>query len=163
MSDLLHTHLPSTMSIRELLDGLLGREVTLEPGAPLAPSAKTPTSIATYVDDSLQLRSLIVVDLPFGAYAGAALGLIPVGGASDAIESGSLPETMAENLYEVLNIAASLFNVAGAAHLRLYQVHHAGTPLPADILARALTLGRREDLKVEVAGYGAGRLSIVLL
>jgi hypothetical protein len=120
-------------------------------------------SVATYVDDSLQLRSLVLTDLPLSAYAGAALGLMPAAGAQEAIDAAVLPEALADNLYEVLNISASLFNVDGAAHLRLYQVHHIGTPLPPEILARTLTLGRREDLRIEVGGYGEGRFSLVLL
>ena len=73
-----------------------------------------------------------------------------------------LTPLLEENLREVLNIAVTLFNVPGAEHLRLYAVHAAGTALPQDVLARALTLGRRTDVNVDVAGYGSGVLSVVL-
>ena len=39
----------------------------------------------------------------------------------------------------------------------------AGVPLPPMVRAQALTLGRREDVSVDIAGYGAGRLSVVLV
>jgi hypothetical protein len=116
-----------------------------------------------FVDDRLQVTAITAFDLPLSAYAGAAIGLVPVAGAQAAIEEGILSDTLRENVYEVLNIAASLFNADGAEHLRLYDVHHIGAPLPPDILAKALTLGRREDLAVDVAGYGSGRLSVVLI
>lgn len=156
------SHLPVPKQIRDLLAELLDREVTLSPSTPLAPTPKNPCTIGVYVDDLLQVTSLIAFDLSLSAHAGAAIGLVPVGGAEAAIEEGILNDTLRDNLYEVLNIAASLFNVEGATHVRLYDVHHAGVAVPPDVLARSLTLGRREDLAVDVAGYGSGRLSVVL-
>lgn len=157
------SHLPVPKQIRDLLAELLDREVTLSPSSPLAPTPKNPCTIGVYVDDLLQVTSLIGFDLGLSAHAGAAIGLVPVGGAEAAIEEGILNDTLRENVYEVLNIAASLFNVEGATHVRLYDVHHAGIAVPPDVLARSLTLGRREDLAVEVAGYGSGRLSVVMV
>lgn len=157
------THLPAPKEIRDLLTDLLGREITLSPSTPLAPTPKNPCTVGVYVDDTLQVTSLVSYDLTLSAYAGAAIGLVPVAGAEVAIEEGILNDTLRENLYEVLNIAASLFNVDGATHLRLYDVHHAGIAVPGDILVKALTLGRREDLAVDVPGYGSGKLSVVLV
>ncbi|MDT0200807.1 hypothetical protein [Nocardioides sp. AE5] len=157
------SHLPAPLQIRELFGDLLGREVTLSPSAPLAPGPAMPATIASYVDDVLQLRALVVCDLPLSAYAGAAIGLVPQGQAEDAITDGALTDPLAENLYEVLNIAASLFNVDGAAHVKLHAMAPAGGPMDPQLMARALTLGRREDLAVSINGYGDGRLSIVLV
>lgn len=156
-------HLPSLMQIRELLTDLLGREVTLKPGAPLVPAKANPCSVAVYVDDSLRPRAVAVADLPFSSYAGAAIGLLPAAGAQDAIEAEALTETIAENLYEVLNIASSMFNVPDAPHMKIHVLHPIGAPCPPDALALACTLGRREDVEIEIAGYGKGRLSIVLI
>ncbi len=156
------SYLPATKEIRDLLTELLDRDVQVAPSAPLAPTPANPCTVGVYVDDSLQVIAVIALDLAFSAHAGAAIGLVPAAGAETAIAEGSLTETLRENVYEVLNIAASLFNVEGATHVRLYDVHHAGSPVPGDVLARALTLGRREDLAAEVAGYGSGRLSVVL-
>lgn len=157
------SYLPTPKEIRDLLTDLLGREVTLSPGAPLAPTPANPCTVGVYVDDSLRVTALVAVDLPLSARVGAAIGLVPATGAEEALEARVLNETLQENLYEVLNIGASLFNVEDATHVRLYDAHHIGVPLPGDLLARALTLGRREDLSVEVAGYGAGRLAFVLV
>ena len=157
------SYLPVPKEIRDLLGGLLDRAITLTPGAPLAPTPKNPCTIAVYVDDRLQVTSLIGFDLPLSAYAAAAIGLVPAAGAEAAVTEGVLDDTLRGNLYEVLNIAASLFNIDGATHVRLYDVHHVGVAVPPDILGRALTLGRREDLSVDVQGYGSGRLSVVMV
>lgn len=156
-------HLPQPKQIRDLLTDLLGREVTISPSTPLAPAPDAATSIAVYVDDHLRISALVVCDLRFSAHVGAAIGLIPIGGAEAAIEDGALSESITENLYEVLNIAASLFNVDGADHLRLHALHPAGPPLDPQLRISALTLGRREDLAVDIGGYGSGALSVVLL
>ncbi len=156
-------HLPQPLQVRELLTDLLGRDVTLSPSAPYAPGPDTPASVAVYVDDSLRISALIVCDLPLSAWAGAAIGLVPVVDATAALGDGKLTDTLAENLYEVLNIAASMFNVGDADHLKLHALHPAGPPLDPTLRIQTMTLGRREDLQVEVAGYGAGVLSVVLL
>lgn len=156
-------HLPQPKQLRDLLTDLLGRDVTLSPSSPFAPGPDTPATVAVYVDDSLQIRALIVCDLAFSARAGAAIGLVPLGDAEAAIGDGRLPDPMAENLAEVLNIAASTFNVPGADHLRLHLVHPAGPPLDPQVRISTLTLGRREDVYVDIAGYGAGALSVILL
>jgi hypothetical protein len=157
------SYLPVAKEVRDLLTELLDRDIQVAPSSPLAPTPNNPCTVAVYVDDSLQVTSLIAFDLALSAHAGAAIGLVPVTGAQAAIQERGLPDPLRDNVYEVLNIAASLFNVDGATHVRLYDVHHAGQPVPGDVLARALTLGRREDLAVEVGGYGGGRLSVVLV
>jgi len=157
------SYLPPPKEIRDLLTELLDREIALSPSAPLAATANNPCTIGVYVDDLLQVTALIGFDLALSAHAAAAIGLVPSKTAQDEIDAGILGDTLRENVYEVLNIAASLFNVADATHVRLYDVHHAGVAVPPDVLARSLTLGRREDLAVDVAGYGTGRLSVVLV
>ncbi len=156
------THLPATKEVRDLLSGLLGREVSLTTVAPLAPSTSSPRTVAVYVDDHYGVRAIIACDLEFSARAAAAIALMPAPTAEAAVEANGLDETLAENLYEVLNVAASLFNVAGAVHVRLLDLHAAGSVVPPQVQSRMLTLGRREDLEVTLPGYGTGRLSIVI-
>lgn len=155
-------HLPSPQQVRELLADLLGREVTLRPGAPYAPKSDEAVSVAVYVDDHLNIVAVIACDLELSAYAGAAIGLVPPGAATEAVADGKLGDGLTENLYEVLNIGASIFNVPGADHVKLHALHAAGPTIDPQVRLRVLTLGRREDLVVDIAGYGEGRLSIVL-
>jgi hypothetical protein len=157
------TYLPLPKEVRDLLTDLMGREITLNPSAPFAPAPAEPATIAVYVDDQLQISGVIVCDLAFSAYAGAAIGLVPPAGAETAIEEQELTETLADNLYEVLNIAASLFNAPDHDHLKLHAVRPAtrgGMDLNDRFLA--LTLGRREDWSIDIAGYGHGLITIIL-
>ena len=156
------THLPGSMEVRDLLATLLGRDVLVAPAAPLAPGPARPATLGVYVDDLLRVSAVVCIDLALSAHLGAALGLLPPREAELAIAQGSMDEGLRENLYELLNIASSLLNAPDVPHVRLYAMHPAGDPLPADPRARALTLGRRLDLAVGVGGYGAGRLSMVL-
>lgn len=155
-------HLPVPIEVRELLDDLLARRVSVETCAPFAPGPYRPATIGVYVDDSLLVRALLCLDLPLSAYAGAAIGLVPPAVAAEAVADAALTPLLQENLGEVLNIAVTLFNVPGSDHLRLHAVHPAGPPPPPDVHAQALTLGRRTDLAVSVAGYGDGVLSAVI-
>ncbi len=156
------TYLPGSMEVRDLLATLLGRDVLVAPAAPLAPGPARPATLGVYVDDLLRVTSVLCLDLALSAHLGAALGLLPAREAALAIADGTLDEGLRENLYEVLNIASSLFNVPDVPHVRLYAMHPAGDPLPAEPRARALTLGRRLDLAVGVGGYGTGRMALVL-
>jgi hypothetical protein len=61
----------------------------------------------------------------------------------------------------VLNIMAALFNPPDAPHVKLFEMHAPGKPLTVDLSEQLRLLGSREDLKVEVAGYGGGMLSLV--
>jgi hypothetical protein len=83
--------------------------------------------------------------------------------AAICVEESRLTDHMGENLHEVLNILATLFNPPGAPHVRLDTVHVPGTLPPAGVSAQLSAFGYREDLKVEVAGYGGGPLSLVLV
>ena len=155
-------YLPAPKEARDLLENLLGRDVSLRPGPPFAVSAYYPASVAQFVDSSLVIRATMALDLPLSAAVSAALALVPATGAEQAIHDGFLSPTMAEAMQEVFNVTSSMFNVGNAAHLRLYSAHTAGQDLPADARARTQVLGRRVDFGVEVAGYGSGRVAVVL-
>lgn len=156
------TPVPTSKAVRDVFADLLGREVEVVPGAPVVPGVRTLASVATYVDDRTRTAAVAVADLPLSSYAGAALGLVPVGAATEAIEGGELPVSLQENFAEVLNILSSLFNAEGAPHLKLYATQHPGQLPPPDVSVLAKSLGRRLDLAVDVLGYGAGRISIVV-
>jgi hypothetical protein len=159
----MNVHLPRPEQIRTLFADLLERDVTVTPCAPVAPGPATPASVAVYTDDADRPVAVISCDLDLSARAGAAIGLVPQSGAERAIRSGFLDGPLGENLHEVLDVATTMFNVDGATHVRLSSMHAAGADLPPEVWCRALTLGRRTDIEVDIAGYGGGRLSTVLL
>lgn len=157
------TPLPASLAVRNLLEDLLGRDVAVSPADPPVAADLPKTVTAVYVDNTTKMAAVMGLNLSLAAYAGAALGLMPPGGAEDAIDDGVLSNILAENVGELCNVLTSLLNREGAPHLKLYRVHLPPEMPPGDVGAQLLALGNRLDLKVAVARYGSGRLSISLV
>ena len=154
--------LPAPKDVRDMLTGLVGKPVAVAPGAPVTPTPDKPVSVAVYVDPQMSVNALCVMDLGASAYTGAALALLPPGGAQDAVEEdGELTPMLAEALHEVVNVLSALFNVPGAPHSKLHELYAPGDELPGD-LAGMLAGFNRLDLAIEVPTYGKGALSLVL-
>jgi hypothetical protein len=154
--------LPSSKDVRDLFAELLGRPVTVSQADPVLVANLPSMLVSLYADDTLKLAAVVGMDLPLTIYTGAAIGLLPPGGAKDCVADAIVTSTVAENVREVCNILGSLFNRAGGSHLKLHQVFLPGESPPSDASAVLLALGRRADLTVDVGGYGSGRLSITL-
>ena len=151
--------LPNRKHVRDLLQSLFGKDVTVAPGDPVSLNDKP--VVAVYVDPTMATTALCLVDISLAAWLAGALALLPKGGLADAIEEGELSSTHLEAVYEVVNIAASMFNGEGVNHSKLYKLHAPGEPIPGDIAGMAAAFNRI-DLRVDVAGYGSGNLSIVM-
>jgi hypothetical protein len=80
----------------------------------------------------------------------------------DAMKLGTLTAMLAENVGEICNVFTGLLNRDGGPHVKLHQLFEPGQLPPADVSANMIALGRRMDLTVSVARYGAGKLSISL-
>ena len=153
--------LPHPKDVRDLFEGLLGRDVEVGPGDPVVPSDVTFAGVGLYVEDNLTLSGAVAADLALTAYAGAALGLVPVASANDQINARSLMGPTWENFAELLNIGVSMLNHDGAPHVRLYATHEPGELPQNDVLELLRGLGRRLDLTLTISGYGSGTISIV--
>jgi hypothetical protein len=154
--------LPAAKDVRDMLADLLGKPVTVFPGAPVTPTPSEPVSVAVYVDPGMAINAICVLDLAASAYTGGALALLPPGGCQDAVEEDKeLTPLQAEALHEVVNVLSALLNTPGAPHSKLHTLHAAGEDLPGDI-AGMLANFNRIDLALEIPGYGKGRLSFVL-
>lgn len=155
--------LPTQASTIHLLGGLLCKPITAKPAPQPLLAAPGPRVIGLYVDDKGAVGSLWMCDIAGGAYLGAALSLIGPAVAAEAHKTGRLSEGLLENLHEVINVAASLFNVTGGGHVRLKSILVPPAPIPADIVALANVKKGRTDLDITVPGYGAGKVSFVLV
>ena len=154
--------LPAAKDVRDMLTGLLGKDVGVAPGAPVAAAPDTPASVAVYVDPNLSVNALCVMDLAASAYTGGALALLPPGGCQDAVEEdGELTDMLVEALHEVVNVLSALLNTPGAPHSKLHKLYAPGDYLPGDIEGM-LAAFNRIDLAIEVPGYGKGGLSLVV-
>lgn len=141
--------------------GLLFREVTLTAGRPQAVTELT--LITEFVSDRNALGAVCVIDLPLAAWIGAAIGLLPPGIAKESVDEKSLTSGLLENVGEVMSVLASVFNATGGSHVRRGDVHAPGSLPPAAVSQLARAAGGRCDFTVEVAGYGKGSFSLVVV
>jgi hypothetical protein len=154
--------LPAAKDVRDMLSGLVGKEVAVSPGAPVTPEPNRPVTVAIYTAPDMSVNALCVMDLGASAYTAAALALLPPGGAQDAVqEDKELSPMLLEALHEVVNVLSALFNTPGAPHSKLNRLVADGEEIPGDV-AGMLAGFNRLDLAVEVPGYGKGGLSLVL-
>ena len=162
MSAPLTVVLPDAKAVKDMLTGLVGKPVGVTPGAPVTPTPRSPVSVAVYVDPGMAVNALCVMDLGAAAYTGAALALLPPGGAQDAVEEDhELTGMLVEALHEVVNVLSALFNVPGAPHSKLHKLYAPGDDLSGDIEGLLANFNRL-DLTVDVPGYGKGAISLVL-
>ena len=68
-------NLPPVKLIKDVLDGLLGRDVEIAPSDPMTTVDTVGGVLAVYVDDGNALRAVAGWDLPAAAHVGAAVGL----------------------------------------------------------------------------------------
>jgi hypothetical protein len=154
--------LPAPKDVRDMIGGLVGKQVTVSLGAPVTPAPDRPVAVAVYVDPQMAVNALCLMDLGAAAYTGGSLALLPPGGCQDAVEEdGELSGMLLEALHEVVNVLAALFNTPGAPHSKLHKLYAPGADLPGDIEGM-LAAFNRIDLDVEVQGYGKGSLSLVI-
>jgi hypothetical protein len=153
--------LPAPKDVRDMLAGLVGRNVTVSPGAPVTPTPNRPVAVAVYVAPDMSVNALCLLDLGAAAYTAGGLALLPPGGCQDSVEEGELSALQVEALHEVVNVLSALYNVAGAPHSRLHKLYAPGEELAGD-LAGMLAGYNRIDLDVEIQGYGKGSLSLVI-
>ena len=100
--------------------------------------------LASYVDGDGAVKGRILLDLQGAAILGAALTQVPMGAAEDAVDAGSLPDNLCENVEEVLNIAVNVFPAQGSQRLVLKTVttDAADKPELTDAVALSLDVQR---------------------
>ncbi len=152
---------PESKDVRDVLVGLLFRDVTLTSGRPLKLDAGT--TLAEYVDDLDRVVAVGVVDLSLAARGGAAIGLMPPGLANDCVRDKDLTPVLLDNVAEIFSVLASVFNHEGHPHVRRGQVYGPGHLPPVEVSELAQALMGRRDFSIEVAGYGSGKLALVVL
>ncbi len=158
------TPLPAAKEVRELWESLVGRDIDVATGGPMVdPVGDGGALVGVYVDRMMKLSALVLMDLPLAARMGAAIALVPQRAAETAVEEETLTPALSENAGEIINVTASLFNVAEAPHLKLDTVYEPRQPLPADVAQWVLAYVPRLDLEVEVAGYGKGCASVLVI
>lgn len=153
--------MPGAADVRTLLNGLLDKPVGVEQQPrPVLPGRDVHV-VGSYVDDEGSLRAVVLCDQVLGTVLGAALALVPMLRVEEALASGRVPDELADNTREVLNVGASMFN-EGTAHLKLQATWVVPEAVADDVVAFLREPCQRTDLTVDVPGYGAGRLALLL-
>lgn len=153
--------MPAASEVRELVNGLLDRAVTVTPEPrPVLPGRDVQV-VGSYVDDEGTVRAVALSDHVLGTVLGAALALVPAPRVEEAVSRGAVPADLADNTREVLNVAASLFNT-GDAHLKLSATWVAPEPVGDDVVEFLRVPCQRTDLRVVVPGYGEGVLALLV-
>jgi hypothetical protein len=126
-----------------------------------SPETFGPQTLAVFSTDAGVPVAAAVCDLRLGAATGAALTLVPAVMLDDVARSGELPDNLAENLHEVLNIFSSLLNSSSTPHLVLTETVTLPTELSPELSALLTAPERRRDFIVALEGYGEGHLAVL--
>ncbi len=149
-------HISKAHDVELLLSNLLGKSVSTTDCEPF--QLDKAVSVAVYRDDEGRIHAACACDLPFAAYASAALTMIPVGTAEDTIRTGELTEDERDNLYELMNICVGFFNRGDVPRIRLTELcDHDSVPEEVVPVYDGL---QKVDVVAAIDGYGSGRLSL---
>ena len=156
--------LPNVKAMTKTVAMLFGDDVKVAAGKPLDTKPGSGNLIAMYVDDADKPVAAVLCDIPFAAYAGCALSMLPAGAAKDAIKTKKLEQTMLDNLYEIMNIVSTMLMDEHTPHLKLTTLYPDLGKLPADAKAMLTAAAKNHaDFIITVPRYGAGGLSLLSL
>ena len=153
--------IPKDSDVRQMLGMLYGDGLGIDAGEPVATDAGSKNMVAVYINDEGAPVTACCCDLPFAAYSGAALSMIPKGGAEDAAKSGDLSEMMRGNLHEIMNICSRLFITDETPHLKLDALYDSPDALPEAARSMVDTAVGRTDFRISIPGYGEGNISFL--
>ena len=154
-------HMPDVSELGAQLGALVGKTATIREcdAANIFDESCHTARYATRDDD---LAALCQVELPIAAALGAALAMIPLGVAEEAIKVGELGENLTDAYSEVANIMAGLLCADGTPHVRwIGSVEKTLGALTDDDKQIIQSPCGRVDVEIEIEGYCGGKMSIV--
>jgi hypothetical protein len=152
---------PIQEDIRDLLVDLLGRGAAVDKVSPLVLEEDQSAVIAEYRTDEGAVGAICLVDAEFAIRTAGALTMVPPAAVADNLRKGDLSESL-ENFREIVNILAQLLNSPKTSHLRLAGVHVVPGQLPESVSSLVARPEFRRDFAVQIEGYGAGRISLLV-
>lgn len=155
------TPVPSAFEVRDLFESLLGRGVEWTGTSDVVDPIDGAT-VGAFVNDLGAVVAVILIDVPLTAWAGSAIALLPHVGAEQTVKTGLVTPAQFDNIAEIFNIAASMFNKPTTQHLKLHSTYAPRETLPPDVQKWALAPAGRIDGKLDIQGYGGGRISVVV-
>ncbi len=153
---------PKPEQIRQIIMDLLGREVTVVRGDEFVLERDTPAVVSDYIADNGSIAAICMTDLRLSNALGAALTMVPPAQVDEIVKKWVVDEQNLENLAEIVNIMARLFNSDDCEHLKWNKAH----TLPGDLPEETSTLMKaplaRRDYDVTLDEYGSGKLSVLV-
>lgn len=142
-------------AIVEIFEVLFGENSKIKQ-IPAALDDKTGFVAGKYIDQEGKVKGWLVGDLAFAAGASAALTMIPPDTVKEAIAVKQLSGNLLDNLGEVMNICASLFQGVIDQHIRFEKLQNVAGD--KEIFADA-TMGST-NFEIQLPRYGAGRITL---
>lgn len=137
---------------------LLGRNVSAEKISPFRIPASEASATAIYANVQGEVAGACIADIDLVHRAGAALCLIP---ADARLKAAKFDTALAENFREILNICAQLFGGPEQQRMSLASVAFSAGTRPADVTGLLSSPAWRLDVKLMIADYGSGRISVL--
>jgi hypothetical protein len=155
--------LPNSKSVKDVLEGMLGRDVTLDASVDkMSPIDAVGGLVATYCDDNSQLRAILGWSPEAAAFIGCSMGLIPAGMAKEMAAEKALRHDAIENLAEVSNVLAAAFDSPTNPHVRMDNTYFPTGSAPQQITTFMFTHSDRIDYALDIKGYGVGKMTLVV-
>jgi hypothetical protein len=141
---------------------MVGTEVKVSIEKDPTIDADAPAILAEFVSDEETVGALCLVDHRAAISLGGALVGIPPDAAQQAIDGYKLDDEAIDNVREVVNVMAQLFNSDFTPHVRFRELHRQPGKLPDGAQAlRTKPLATRH-FKVAIDGYATGIVSFML-
>ena len=160
MGSLVSFSIPSKAELKDML-GMLFTNLDIKDCDPIALDADD-LFFGLYLDDDDNPVTLVVCDLPFSAYMGSSMTMLPPPVAADTIKSGKLEDMMVSNVKEVMNIVSRLFMLRGGNHLRFTTLHPVKDGLPDSVSGLLADIDQQIYFDVEVPRYGTGKVGFLV-
>ena len=157
------TVLPKPREVAELLTNLVGEKVDVKKKEDGPLDIDDIVAVGDFISDDQTPLGLCAMDINLANWVAAALAMIPKDVVKRDIEGWKLSEESRDNVQEILNISASIFNKPSMPHLRFGALHVTlDGPLPAPVQALIDADEERIDFNVEIPGYGGGIISCIM-
>ena len=157
-----HYPVPRAEAVQEVLHAMVGAEVKVSIEKHPEIDSDAPSVLGDFVSDHDTVGAICLVDHKAAISLGAALIGVAPEAAQTAIEGYKLDDDAIENVREVVNVMAQLFNSDFTPHVRFRELHRQPGKLPdATHDLRRKPLAARH-YKVTVDRYATGLLSFML-
>jgi hypothetical protein len=153
---------PTSAAVEEVLGAMVGSDVKVAVDRAPVIDDDAPAVLAEFVSDQETVGALCFVDHAAAISLGGAL----VGAAPEAVQQAidgyKLDDEAIENMREVVNVLAQLFNSDFTPHIRFRELHRQPGKLPEETQTlRRQPLAARH-FKVSVDKYATGSVAFML-